>query len=123
MRSVLTPVVIAAMLTTALVLQAKETPTADGKLVFEGTVSSIEIVPLPESLKNFVVTMWVDRVVKGEFKNKTFQFRIHSPSLSGLKVGEKYTVEAKRTKDGYTVDQYQWREEPKTPPKTPKDTP
>jgi hypothetical protein len=108
MRSVLTLVVIAAMLTTALVLQAKETPVADGNLVFEGTVSSIEIVPLPESLKNFVVTMRVDRVVKGQFKGKSFQFRIHSPSLSELEVGKKYTVEAQRTKDGYTVDQYQW---------------
>ena len=60
------------------------------------------------STQNYVITMRVDRVVKGQFKGKTFQFRIHSPALSGLEVGKKYTVEAKRTKDGYTVDQYQW---------------
>jgi hypothetical protein len=82
--------------------------TAEGPLVFEGTVASIEISPLPQSRQNFIVTMRVDRVVRGQFGGKTFQFRVHSPSLSGLEVGKKYTVEAKRTKDGYAVDQHQW---------------
>lgn len=84
--------------------------TDDGPLVFEGTVATIEISPLPESLRNFIIIMRVDRVVQGQFSGKTFQFRIHSPSLSGLKVGKTYTVEAKRTADGYTVDEFQWME-------------
>ncbi len=52
------------------------------KLVFEGKVESIDISPLPNSMLNFVVTMRVNRVLKGHFANKNFQFRIHSPSLS-----------------------------------------
>jgi predicted secreted protein len=96
---------------------------ANDTLVFEGVVASIEASPLPQSTQNFVVTMQVDRVVKGEFKGKTFQFRIHSPALSGLEVGQKRTVEAKRTADGYTVDQNQWIAGRTPPPQTPKDKP
>jgi len=84
-------------------------------LVFEGTVTSIKPSPIPNSIYNWIITMRVDRVVKGRFDGKKFQFRIHSPALSGLKVREKRTVEAKRTADGYTVDQYQWTNPPVVP--------
>ena len=86
----------------------KQASSQDDLLVFEGMVTSIEISTIPMSTPNYVVTMRVDRVVKGQFKGKTFQFRIHSPALSGLEVDKKCTVEAKRTKDWYTVDQNQW---------------
>jgi inhibitor of cysteine peptidase len=95
------------------------TTAADDTLTFEGTVASIEASPIPQSEQNFVVTMQVDRVVKGEFKGKTFQFRIHSPALSGLKAGQKCVVEAKRTADGYTVDQNQWLGNPTKPKNSP----
>jgi inhibitor of cysteine peptidase len=77
-------------------------------LVFEGTVISIEASPLPKSTQNFIVTMHVDRVLRGQFKGKSFQFRVHSPAKSGLNVKGKYTVEAKRVDGKYTVDQNQW---------------
>jgi predicted secreted protein len=85
------------------------TGAADDTLVFEGTVAKLEPSPLPDATQNYTITMQVTRVVKGRFKGKTFEFRIHSPTKAGLKLNEKYTVEAKRTKDGYTVDQDQWR--------------
>jgi predicted secreted protein len=81
--------------------------TAD-TLVFEGTVVSIEVSPLPKSTQNYLVTMQVDRVVRGQFKGKTFQFRVHSPSKSGLSVKGKYTVEAKVADGKFTVDPNQW---------------
>jgi predicted secreted protein len=96
---------------------------ADDALVFDGTVASIEASPLPESTQNFVVTMKVDRVTKGQFQGKTFQFRIHSPSRSGLETGQKCTVEAKRTADGYVVDQNQWMMRPLGGQEPPKDSP
>ena len=86
-------------------------------LVFEGTAVSIENSPLPQSTQNYVVTMQINRVVKGQFKGKTFQFRVHSPTKSGLTLKGKYTVEAKRADGKYTVDQYQWMRRPVAPNK------
>ena len=84
-------------------------------LVFQGTVTSIKPSPIPYSLDNWIITMRVDRILKGRFDGKKFQFRIHSPAKSGLKVRAKRTVVAKRTADGYTVDQYQWMTPPVVP--------
>ena len=85
-------------------------PGADGvDLVFIGTVKSIEAAPLPKSLANWVVTFQVDKVKSGSLTGKTFSFRIHSAVKSGLEIGGQYAVEARRTKTGYQVDQYQWR--------------
>ena len=78
------------------------------ELVFLGTVQSIESSTIPQSRANWVVTFRVDRVESGNFDGKTFSFRIHSPSKSGLETGKQYVVEANRTDAGYEVDQYQW---------------
>lgn len=77
-------------------------------LVFLGTVQAIESSTIPQSRANWVVTFRVDRMESGHFDGKTFSFRIHSPSLSGLETGKQYVVEATRTDAGYEVDQYQW---------------
>jgi predicted secreted protein len=95
-----------------VVIDPSSLATVDGTLLFEGTVVSIENSPLPKSTQNFVVTMQVDRLLKGQFKGKTFQFRVHSPTQSGLKLKGKYAVEAKRIEGGYTVDQNQWTRPP-----------
>jgi hypothetical protein len=89
-------------------------------LVFLGTVQSIESSIVPQSLANWVVTFRVDRIQSGEFGGKTFSFRIHSSSKSGLETGKQYVVEATRTDAGYEVDQYQWMN--RTHNKVPKDT-
>ena len=82
------------------------TPKPD--VVLFGKVQSIQASPLPQSLANWVVTFRIERVDFGEFDGKTFSFRIHSPSKSGLETGKQYVVEATRTRAGYEVDQYQW---------------
>jgi len=76
-------------------------------LVFHGTVQSVAASSIPQSRTNWVVTFRVDRVDSGEFSGKTFTFRIHSPSKSGLTTGKQYLVEATRIGTGYNVDQYQ----------------
>ena len=91
--------------------EGDNSPVAAGEsvLIFEGTVASAEPSPTDQmSTQNYVITVRVDRVVKGRFEGKTFQFRIHSPAMSGLEVGGKCTVERGAAKDGYTVDQNQW---------------
>jgi len=77
-------------------------------LVFVGTVQSIESSTLLQSRANWVVTFRVDKIESGNYGGKTFSFRIHSASKSGLETGKQYIVEANRTDAGYEVDQYQW---------------
>jgi hypothetical protein len=81
-----------------------EIQTAD--LVLLGTLEKVEASTLPQSVANWIVTFRVDQVLAGEFKDSTFAFRIHSPSMSGLEVGKQYRVEAMKTATGYHVDQY-----------------
>jgi len=83
-------------------------PNVKGDLVFLGTVAEMTSSPLPQSRLGWVVQCEVDRVVSGTFPGKTFSFRIHSPSKSGLEVGKQYTITATRTPDGFHVDQHQW---------------
>jgi Ca-activated chloride channel family protein len=93
-----------------------EPPAAPAEvLVFEGTVSSLENRPTANSAdathstNDWIVTVRIDHLVKGQFDGSTFRFRVHSPEQSGLSVGGKYTVEAQHARDGYTVDQDQWK--------------
>lgn len=79
-------------------------------LVFVGTVESIKTASHSKWLDNWEVTFRVDRIKSGEFAGKTFAFRIHSPSRSGLKEGGQYEVKARRTATGYAVDPAQWRQ-------------
>lgn len=83
-----------------------------GDIVILGTVSKIYISPLRESELNWVVQCSVDKVVSGSLPHKTFSFRIHSPSKSGLEAGKQYTINIEETANGYTVDQYQWSRGP-----------
>ncbi len=78
-------------------------------LVLLGTVEKLEASPLTHSTGNWIVHCRVDQVLSGDLSDKTFFFRVHSPAKSGLEVGKQYKIEAKRTTDGYIVDQYQWR--------------
>jgi hypothetical protein len=78
-------------------------------LVFLGTVEKLEASPLTYSTENWIIHCRVDQVLSGDFSRKMFSFRVHSPSKSGLEVGKQYKIEAKRTAEGYTIDQYQWR--------------
>jgi hypothetical protein len=84
------------------------TRDAKADLVFLGTVEKVEVSSLPRSEQNWIVHCRVNQVLSGNYLGKTFSFRVHSPVKSGLKVGRQYKIVAKRTVDGYTVDQFQW---------------
>jgi hypothetical protein len=81
-------------------------------LTFLGTVTRIEIADTGDSLKKWVVTTRVDKVLSGVFSGSQFSFAIHSPAQSGLEVGKQYRIRATRTRDGYFVDQNQWSRSP-----------
>jgi hypothetical protein len=100
---------------TLLVLQslivscATPVQVAQADLIFLGTIEKMEASPLTHSTENWIVHCRVDQVLSGDFPGKTFSFRVHSPAKSGIEVGKQYKIEAKRTTEGYTIDQYQWR--------------
>jgi hypothetical protein len=77
-------------------------------LIFVGTVKSLKTLNIPRSKVKWAVTFNVDKVKSGNFAEKTFSIRIHSPAKSGLKVGLTYVVKATKNKTGYYVDPYQW---------------
>lgn len=77
-------------------------------LVFRGTVTAIVNSPIQRSNHNWMITMRVDQIDRGQFNGPTFNFRVHSPSQSGLISNGTYRVETKLTQDGYTVDEFQW---------------
>ncbi|MFL6262492.1 MAG: hypothetical protein ACJ76Y_22570 [Thermoanaerobaculia bacterium] len=86
---------------------AENSQPGEGDLVFVGTVT--KIVPTSDKLKSWAVTVRVERIVSGTFSGTSFTFAVHSPAISGLKVGKSYTIRATWTKDGYVVDERQWR--------------
>ena len=77
-------------------------------LVFRGTVTEIVNAPVQRSNHDWMISMRVDQVEKGEFSGKTLNFRVHSPVKSGLTSNGTYRVEARLTQDGYFVDEFQW---------------
>lgn len=89
---------------------ASVSAAAPRDLRFRGTVIAIDAARAgaPPG-RSWVVTMRVEQVLDGAFAGTTFAFRVHSPSKSGLVVGGTYSVEARWTVDGYTVDELQWR--------------
>jgi hypothetical protein len=80
-------------------------------LTFRAVIESIEVAPLADRRvqKDWVVRTRVLEVTAGEFRGARFDFRVHSPSRSGLEVGATRTIHATWTGDGYLVDDDQWR--------------
>ena len=83
-------------------------------LVFRGTVEQIGSSPVGKrgAFLDWVVQMRVDEVLSGVFDGTRFEFRIHSPARSGLRVGLTCTVTATWTGTGYRVDDNQWHGAP-----------
>ncbi|MDD4953519.1 MAG: hypothetical protein PHG40_01280 [Candidatus Omnitrophica bacterium] len=76
------------------------------KLTFLGKVTRIENSPLENSNLDWIITVNVNKVLSGSFSGRIFQFRVHSPSKSGLEIGWLYRIEAVQTQDGYVVNRY-----------------
>jgi hypothetical protein len=84
-------------------------PAAPSDVVLLGTVIGIEAGKTADPLKQWLVTMKIERVVSGHYPEPELRFAIHSPIKSGLIFGKTYTVRATRTEGGgYDVNQYQW---------------
>ena len=80
-------------------------------LTFRAVIESLEVAPLADRRVrlDWVVRTRVLEVIAGEFHGQRFDFRVHSPSRSGLEVGATHTIHATWTGDGYLVDENQWR--------------
>jgi hypothetical protein len=90
---------------------ATAAPNHELDLVLKGTVTKIKTFEPRDELsqKHWAVTVKVKRVITGSISEPTLTFAVHSPAMSGLKVGRSYTIKATRTADGYLVDELQWR--------------
>jgi hypothetical protein len=83
-----------------------ETPPGSKKIAITGTVTSIFCLRNDVfSLKNWGVTLHVDKVKLGKYTEPEFTFAIHSPARSGLKAGHRYTIEATWDGHEYHVDE------------------
>lgn len=79
------------------------------KIELMGTVTAIfPIAAKPPSLRNWAVTIRVEKVKVGKFSRPEFTFTVHSPSNAGLKVGGRCTIEATWTGQGYLVSDTRW---------------
>ena len=95
-------VAIAAWLTTHPLTGASAAPPK--KLALTGTVTAIsQVYSKPPSLRNWAVTVRVERVKEGEHSAPEFTFTVHSPARAGLAVGRRCTIEATWTGQGYVV--------------------
>lgn len=82
--------------------------TQNDELVFTDKIERIDNTPLKGSSKNWIVTFQIDSLITGNYPNKTFSFRIHSPAQSTLEVGKVYRVKATKISSKYEVDEQQW---------------
>jgi hypothetical protein len=72
-------------------------------LALVGTVT--KIFPLGTTLPNWGVTIHVERVAAGVYSKRTFTFAVHSPSLVGLEVGHRYSIDASTVGGRYAVSE------------------
>jgi hypothetical protein len=85
-----------------------EPPSKD--LLLVAKVTAIKTNEAGDLRWAWLVSTEVEKVLSGDWADRTFQFPIHSPAQAGLKVGKTYTIPARWTGDGYEVDELDvWR--------------
>ena len=73
-------------------------------IVLMGTVTEIfQTNAPPPSIKDWAVTIQVEKVNTGKYEEPTFTFAIHSPARAGLKIGHRYRIEATWNGHEYAV--------------------
>ena len=77
-------------------------------LILRGTIESLQPAGGAARRQRWQVTLRIEEVVAGRFDGDTLTFAVHSPVKSGLAVGQHRTVRARRSADGYIVDELQW---------------
>jgi hypothetical protein len=100
-------VAIASATSSNPIANAAVAPPRDRTLVLVGKV--VSITQGGSRPKRWVVTIEVEKVVRGEYSGSRFSFAVHSPSRSGLEEGHSYEVKAVWKGEGYDVDENQWR--------------
>jgi hypothetical protein len=78
------------------------------QLVIRGVVTAI--FPTNALDVAWGIKVRVETVEKGIYNQPDFTFSVHSPAMSGLVVGEHYTIVALASKKGYRIDDSQWRD-------------
>lgn len=77
-------------------------------IVIRGLVTEIIPIAADEVTSGWGVTVRVESVESGTYNQSELRFLVHSPSMSGLLVGERYTIVATASKVGFNVDEAQW---------------
>jgi hypothetical protein len=66
--------------------------------VFLGTVTRIDnLGHTPDPVLRYVVTLKIDKVIRGRLPIETFQLGIHSPSREGVELGHRYRISVRRS--------------------------
>jgi hypothetical protein len=97
-------VAVSSTLVAWLMVPAGVSAAPSKTIVLTGTVTEIfQTNAPPPSLKNWAVTVRVEKIRTGKFEEPTFTFAIHSPARAGLKIGHRYTIEATWNGHEYAV--------------------
>lgn len=81
---------------------------ASEDLILNGTITAITPANLGHAGR-FVVRLEVASVEQGTFLGETFDFAVHSPEKSGLRLGSRCRLHARMAPGGWQVDPWQWR--------------
>ena len=82
--------------------QAKSTPVNSDEPVFLGTVMRIDNTGLTyDPLLRWVVTLNIDKMIRGSLSMVTFQRAVHSPSREGIELGHQYRISVRKSETGY----------------------
>jgi hypothetical protein len=86
--------------------------------VFHGTVTRIDIIGHTHNpLLRWVVTLKIDKMIRGSLPVATFQLAIHSPSQEGVELGHQYRISVRKSKAGYDYcGSHPWLPIPPDPP-------
>ena len=97
-------VAVAASLITHLLTDASAAQS-EKKLELTGTITAIyQVNAKRPSMRNWAVTIRVEKVKAGEYSKPEFTFTIHSPALAGLAVGGCCAIEATWTGQEYSIN-------------------
>jgi len=84
------------------------TNSSAAQIVIRGVVTEIFPTGDSQATSDWGVTVYVESVESGTYSQPEFTFSVHSPSMSGLLVGERYTIVATASKVGVNVEESQW---------------
>ena len=87
------------------------------EIEFVGTVTSIEIRDTGDPSRQWVVTLKVGKMIRGNLPLRTFELAVHSPSREWIESGRQYRISVRKSEGGYDYcGRHPWRPAlPETP--------